>query len=123
MARDLVKNMSGDFVPDEFPDQYNRTLMEIIRAKAEGGEIKATPRVEGAKIINLMEALKKSVQEAQARESQEGDGDGRTEKAARSEAEEGSPCLTAASPRCPHCPSDAFGFPRISSKANGAVYM
>jgi len=62
MAGDLVKNMSGDFKPGEFTDQYNRTLMEIIRAKAEGGEIKATPRLEGAKVINLMEALKKSVQ-------------------------------------------------------------
>ncbi len=65
MARDLIKNMSGEFIPDEFPDQYNHTLMDIIRTKAEGGEIKATPRVEGAKVINLMEALKKSVQEAQ----------------------------------------------------------
>ncbi len=65
MARDLIKNMSGDFIPDEFADQYNRTLMEIIREKAEGGEIKTTPRVEGAKIINLMEALKKSVREAE----------------------------------------------------------
>ncbi len=65
MAGDLIKNMSGEFVPDEFTDQYNRTLMDIIRAKAEGGEIKAMPRVEGAKVINLMEALKKSVQEAQ----------------------------------------------------------
>jgi DNA end-binding protein Ku len=65
MARDLIKNMSGDFIPDEFADQYNRTLLEIIREKAEGGEIKTTPRVEGAKIINLMEALKKSVREAE----------------------------------------------------------
>ncbi|HET6490053.1 MAG TPA: Ku protein [Syntrophales bacterium] len=67
MARDLIKNMSGDFVPGEFTDQYNHTLMEIIRTKAEGGEIKVTPRVEGAKVINLMDALKKSVQESQAR--------------------------------------------------------
>jgi DNA end-binding protein Ku len=72
MARDLIKNMSGDFVPDEFTDQYNRTLMEIIRAKAEGGEIRATPRVEGAKIINLMEALKKSVQEARPEKARKG---------------------------------------------------
>ena len=64
MARDLIKTMSGEFIPDEFADQYNRTLMEIIRTKAEGGEIKAAPRLEGAKVINLMEALKKSVQEA-----------------------------------------------------------
>jgi DNA end-binding protein Ku len=67
MAGDLIKNMSGDFIPGEFADQYNRTLMEIIREKAVGGEIKATPRVEGAKVINLMEALKKSVHEAQTR--------------------------------------------------------
>jgi len=64
MARDLIKTMSGEFIPDEFADQYNRTLMEIIRTKAEGGEIKAAPRLEGAKVINLMEALKKSMQEA-----------------------------------------------------------
>jgi DNA end-binding protein Ku len=72
MAGDLIKNMSSDFIPGEFTDQYNRTLMEIIRAKAEGGEIKATPRVEGAKIINLMDALKKSVQEAKPEKARKG---------------------------------------------------
>ncbi len=62
MAKTLIENMSGDFVPSEYTDQYTQVLMDLIKAKAQGEEIKIEPRAERAKVINLMEALKKSVQ-------------------------------------------------------------
>jgi DNA end-binding protein Ku len=61
MAKTLIQHLSGDFVPEQYRDEYTETLLQIIRAKAKGQEVKVEPRVERAKVINLMEALKQSV--------------------------------------------------------------
>jgi DNA end-binding protein Ku len=61
MAKTIISHLSGDFVPEDYRDEYTQTLLAIIRAKAEGQEIAAEPRVEREKVINLMEALQKSV--------------------------------------------------------------
>jgi DNA end-binding protein Ku len=61
MARTIIEHLSGDFVPADYRDEYTETLQEIIRAKAEGQEVAVEPKVEREKVINLMEALKKSV--------------------------------------------------------------
>jgi DNA end-binding protein Ku len=64
MAKTLIQHLSGDFVPEQYPDEYTQTLLKIIKAKAEGKELKAEPKVEREKVINLMEALKRSVKAA-----------------------------------------------------------
>ena len=64
MAKTLISHLSGDFIPEDYPDEYTRTLMQIIRAKAAGQEIKVEPQAERAKVINLMEALQRSVEQA-----------------------------------------------------------
>jgi DNA end-binding protein Ku len=61
MARAIVEQLSGDFAPEQYHDEYRRTLEELIQAKAAGKELKAEPQVERRKVINLMEALKQSV--------------------------------------------------------------
>jgi DNA end-binding protein Ku len=61
MAKTIIAHLSGDFVPADYRDEYTETLLEIIRAKAEGQEVTVEPKVEREKVINLMEALKKSV--------------------------------------------------------------
>ncbi len=66
MAKTIVAHLSGDFVPEQYPDEYTRTLMGIIRAKAEGREIQAEPRAEQEKVVSLMEALKRSVEQTGA---------------------------------------------------------
>jgi DNA end-binding protein Ku len=63
MARAIVAHLSGDFAPEQYRDEYSRTLLELIKAKAEGKELKVEPQVERRKVINLMEALKRSVAE------------------------------------------------------------
>jgi DNA end-binding protein Ku len=63
MARAIVTHLSGDFAPEQYRDEYSRTLLELIKAKAAGQELKAEPQVERRKVINLMEALKRSVAE------------------------------------------------------------
>jgi DNA end-binding protein Ku len=61
MAKTIIGHLSGDFVPADYRDEHTEILLTIIRAKAEGKEIAVEPRVETEKVINLMEALKKSV--------------------------------------------------------------
>jgi len=61
MAKTIIHHLSGDFMPEDYRDEYTETLLTIIRAKAEGQEVSVEPRVERQKVINLMEALKKSV--------------------------------------------------------------
>lgn len=65
MAKAVINNMSGDFRPEEFVDEYSQGLMEIIKAKIEGEEIKVKPEVERAKVISLMDALEKSLKETE----------------------------------------------------------
>jgi DNA end-binding protein Ku len=53
-------------------DGYTERLTELIRKKVEGEEIVQVPEREEPRILNLMDALKKSVAEAQAAQSQSG---------------------------------------------------
>ncbi len=62
LVRTLIQHLSGDFVPEEYVDEYSQTLMALIKAKAEGQEFQVEPRVEREKVVSLMEALKKSVE-------------------------------------------------------------
>jgi DNA end-binding protein Ku len=61
MAKTIIAHLSGDFVPADYRDEYTETLLAIIRAKAEGQEVSVEPRQDREKVINLMEALQKSV--------------------------------------------------------------
>jgi DNA end-binding protein Ku len=49
-----------------YPDQYVEKLGKLIQMKVDGQEVVQAPDLEQPKIINLMDALKKSVAEAQA---------------------------------------------------------
>jgi DNA end-binding protein Ku len=63
LAKSIIAHLSGDFVPGQYRDEYTQTLLEIIKAKAEGKEFQVAPRVEREKVVSLMEALKKSLEE------------------------------------------------------------
>ncbi len=56
----------GDFEFDTYRDRYVEQLQELIRMKVDGEEVVQAPDLEEPKIINLMEALKRSVAEAQS---------------------------------------------------------
>jgi DNA end-binding protein Ku len=55
-----------EFDIGDFEDDYVENLGRLIQMKVDGQEIVEAPDREEPKIINLMEALKKSVAEAQA---------------------------------------------------------
>ncbi|MEA2497743.1 MAG: end-binding protein Ku [Actinomycetota bacterium] len=69
MARQLVQQLADDFKPDEFRDEYREALEELVNKKIEGEEITvaATAEEEPTKVVDLMEALKASVEEAKKR--------------------------------------------------------
>jgi DNA end-binding protein Ku len=65
LARHIVETKSGHFKPQAFEDHYERALQELIEKKAKGERIEV-PKVEPTgKVINLMDALRRSVQAEQ----------------------------------------------------------
>ena len=74
MARSLVDMLSDDdFHFEEYKDEYREGLLEIISKKAEGQTIEA-PAPQVAKITDLTEALRASVEEIRKRKAASGDG-------------------------------------------------
>ncbi len=61
IARKIIEQQEGDFEPAMFEDRYEKALKELIHAKQKGQKpVKAEP-VEDTNVIDLMEALKKSL--------------------------------------------------------------
>jgi DNA end-binding protein Ku len=54
----------------KYRDRYVETLTELIQMKIDGKEVVQAPSPEEPKIINLMEALKRSVEQAQSSEAE-----------------------------------------------------
>src|SRR3954467_15447431 len=61
LAKHIVNQKSGDFEPEKFEDHYEEALTELINAKRQGKTIAHKPRPSGANVVDLMEALKKSL--------------------------------------------------------------
>jgi DNA end-binding protein Ku len=82
MALELIDRFTGAFEPEKYEDVYRRRLLEIIEAKRKGQEVHVEPRREEEAPIDLMEALRASVDAATRREtgerrsSRSGGGDG-----------------------------------------------
>ena len=62
LAKNLITQMSGKFEPEKYKDEYNIKLQKAIKRKIAGNEIvESKDEKEPIKIINLMEALQKSL--------------------------------------------------------------
>jgi DNA end-binding protein Ku len=61
MARQLIENLTGEWNPEEFTDEYREALLRIVEAKINGEEIEVVAPEPTAKVVDLMEALKASV--------------------------------------------------------------
>lgn len=74
MAENLVNMMAMEFEPDEFKDEYKEAVMKVVRAKVEGREdLVEAPEVEAeTTVVDLMSALKASVEKAKAGEKARG---------------------------------------------------
>ncbi|PDT88812.1 Ku protein [Bradyrhizobium sp. Y36] len=61
LARHIVNQKAGRFEPDKFEDQYETALIDLINQKRAGKPIRPTERPRGENVVDLMDALRKSV--------------------------------------------------------------
>lgn len=64
LAVQIIESMATAWEPDRYHDEYREQLEELIRERAEGAEetvLQQAPPEPGGKVIDLMEALKKSL--------------------------------------------------------------
>lgn len=64
MAVSLIENLSAKFQPEKYQNNYRQALMELIQAKISGEEIVEPARPDSTKVVDLMEALKASIEAA-----------------------------------------------------------
>lgn len=72
MAARLVEMLAEPFDPEKYEDEYRTAVMELIQAKREGEEVVEAPVPVGGKVIDLMSALRQSVDAAKKRKEEEG---------------------------------------------------
>src|SRR4051794_36179913 len=60
LAKHIVEQKSASFEPEQFEDRYEQALIDLINQKRNGLSTKAAPKTTG-NVINLMDALKRSL--------------------------------------------------------------
>jgi DNA end-binding protein Ku len=66
LATALIRQLAGPFKPDQYHDSYRENVETLIEQKKKGEKITAEPKPRRAPVIDLMEALKKSIQSSTA---------------------------------------------------------
>ncbi|PYV28290.1 MAG: Ku protein [Acidobacteria bacterium] len=61
LAKQLVESLAGEFEPQKYHDEYRERLKALIDAKLQGQEVAVSPQPQLAPVIDMMEALKKSL--------------------------------------------------------------
>ena len=62
LASHIVASKAGHFEPARFEDQYEDALKDLLKKKESGQKIEAPREREPSKVVNLMEALRRSVE-------------------------------------------------------------
>lgn len=65
LAEELIQRQAGPFSPEAFSDSYSNALEELVQAKLKGRKAisieEEAPEPQGGEVVDLMEALKKSL--------------------------------------------------------------
>jgi DNA end-binding protein Ku len=64
MAVNLINNLSSEFNPGKYSNEYRQALMDVIQSKIAGETIEVTPSPKTEKVVDLMSALKASIDQA-----------------------------------------------------------
>lgn len=74
MAASFIDAMSGEWDPEAYTDEYRAALEELVASKIEGRDVVMPPDAEGedAEVVDLMDALRKSVEAAKERKANTG---------------------------------------------------
>lgn len=88
LAKMLVESLAGDFEPEKYKDTYRENLRKMIEAKIEGHKVVETPAPHIAPVIDIMEALRKSLEDrkpVQSATASKGDASADSEEAVAEE--------------------------------------
>src|SRR5919201_4731507 len=69
LAQQVMESLVADFDPSELHSQYRSDLRQMLEAKLDGQEIAKPEPVPETPVVDLMEALKRSVEEAKGRKT------------------------------------------------------
>jgi DNA end-binding protein Ku len=67
MARQLIESLSEPWEPERYKDEYREALLDIVEKKLAGEPIEVQEEAPPARVVDLMAALKASVEAAKAR--------------------------------------------------------
>jgi DNA end-binding protein Ku len=63
LATQLIENLAASFQPEKYRDDYQESLLTLISAKQQGKEVAPVMHPTRAPVIDLMDALKKSLEQ------------------------------------------------------------
>ena len=61
LAMQLIESLAATFEPEKYRDEYQESMRAMITAKQKGQEVTATVHPQRAPVIDLMDALRKSI--------------------------------------------------------------
>jgi len=85
MARSLVNSLAAGWDPAKYTDQYRENLMKIIKAKLKGRKVELAAGEErrGAEVVDLMERLRRSLEQSGGKRAAAASRPAKTAKATR----------------------------------------
>jgi DNA end-binding protein Ku len=63
MAQMIISQKATTFAPESFEDRYEEALLALVKSKISGGEPVIAKAPERGNVVNLMDALRRSIQE------------------------------------------------------------
>lgn len=72
MAKQLIDNLTTAFDPDKYQDEYRQAVEEAIGKKIKGEEIVEAPAQQPERVVDLMEALKASLEQSGGKKGKKG---------------------------------------------------
>ena len=63
MAAQIISSKPLDFAPEAFEDRYEEALLALVKSKISGEELVISKAPERGNVVNLMDALKRSIEE------------------------------------------------------------
>jgi DNA end-binding protein Ku len=63
MAQMIISQKAMTFVPEAFEDRYEEALLALVKSKISGGQPVIAKAPERGNVVNLMDALRRSIQE------------------------------------------------------------
>jgi DNA end-binding protein Ku len=67
LATQLIEHLAAPFKPGEYHDTYRENVEKLIEQKKKGQKVTAEPKPRRAPVVDLMEALKKSLKSSEAK--------------------------------------------------------